>query len=292
LATKPYYTNTTTTSTLIPTPTSTTLSLGPIPTPNVNSTATFSYDPLTPHRKICQNRSFKTVTLPLLSTFYGPNTYPALHPFPGCKPPTLNASQSLRAPGLLNCTLLGAEVQACQKLGRQVLLSVRGAGAGEVGGNLDYGNPAADPEPFGPYFGDIDPGGVNKSRVHNSMPNLFDERHPPSAFALTLFSLFGEGHTERAELRPLGPDADESAGEDGVKWAVVSKPLGEEVMVDGFDVQIPAEWKGTYQVGRFEAFVQRLRELSEEAWKEGGEVKGGTADLGADGKGIVVQGYV
>jgi hypothetical protein len=124
------------------------------------------------------------------------------------------------------------------------------------------------------------------------MPNLFDERHPPSAFALTLFSLFGEGHTERAELRPLGPDADESAGEDGVKWAVVSKPLGEEVMVDGFDVQIPAEWKGTYQVGRFEAFVQRLRELSEEAWKEGGEVKGGTADLGADGKGIVVQGYV
>ena len=93
----------------------------------------------------------------------------------------------------------------------------------------------------------------------------------------------------------MGPEAGAggaSASEDGVKWAAVSRPLGEEVVVDGFDVQIPAEWKGTYQGGRFEVFVQRLRELSEEAWKEGSEVKGGTADLGADGKGIVVQGYV
>ena len=40
-----------------------------------------------------------------------------------------------------------------------------------------------------------------------AFPNLFDSYHPPSAFALTLSSLFGETHTERADLRPLGPDA-------------------------------------------------------------------------------------
>jgi hypothetical protein len=72
----------------------------------------------------------------------------------------------------------------------------------------------------------------------------------------------------------------------------LQRPLGEEVVVDGFDVQIPAEWKGTYQDGEFKDLVRRLEELIDEAWRDSGEVVGGAADLGADGKGVVYSGFV
>jgi hypothetical protein len=131
-------------------------------------------------------------------------------------------------------------------------------------------------------------------------PNLFDPSHPPSAFALTLFSLFGEGHTERADLRPLGPDVPSGASPpvlNGTDWVnpiltALQRPLGEEVVVDGFDVQIPAEWKGTYQDGQFQDFTTRMRQLHDEAWTESGGVVGGPADLGADGKGVVYSGWI
>lgn len=168
---------------------------------------------------------------------------------------------------------------------------MRASSGGEVGGNLEYGSPSSVPQPFGPYFGSIGPGGINEAVVSNKHQNLFDEYHPPTALALTLFSLFGEGHTERADLRPLGPltPKNPSAAPDGIKWW--SKPLGEEVVIDGFDVQVPSEWKGTYQSGQFDAFVKRLRELVDESWKDAGAEKGGKGDLGADGKGVVVQGW-
>lgn len=131
-------------------------------------------------------------------------------------------------------------------------------------------------------------------------PNLFDEYHPPSAFALTLFSLFGEGHTERADLRPLGPDAPSGSSPpvlNGTGWVnpiltALQRPLGEEVVVDGFDVQVPKEWEGHYQERRFGELVTRLKELHQEAWEESGGVVGGPADLGADGKGVVYQGWI
>jgi hypothetical protein len=131
-------------------------------------------------------------------------------------------------------------------------------------------------------------------------PNLFDKSHSPSALALTLFSLFGEGHTERADLRPLGPDVPSGASPislKGVDWinpilTALQRPLGEEVVVDGFDIQLPAEWKGTYQDERFKALVKRLKVLQNEAWTRSGQVKGGSADLGADGKSVVYFGWV
>jgi hypothetical protein len=68
--------------------------------------------------------------------------------------------------------------------------------------------------------------------------------------------------------------------------------LGEEVVVDGFDIQVPAEWKGTYQDRQFKELVRRLQQFLDEAWKDSGEVVGGPADLGADGKGVVYSGFV
>lgn len=172
-------------------------------------------------------------------------------------------------------------MQTCQSSGRRVLLSVKGDGLGAAGGNQNFGDPNSDATPWGGYY-------TNGSAAAEGVffPNLFDERHVPSAFALTLFSLFGEGRTERADLRPLGPD---TPAENGITW--VTKPLGEEVVVDGFDVQVPRDWQGTYQEKRFNELVTRLGELNAEAWTESGGVKGGPGDLGADGKSVVFQGW-
>jgi hypothetical protein len=112
-----------------------------------------------------------------------------------------------------------------------------------------------------------------------SFPNLFDERHAPSAFALTLFSLFGAGKTERADLRPLGPLTNTT----GINWS--TRPLGEEVVLDGFDVQLPRSWEGTYQEKQFDALAERLGELEDEAWAAG-------EDLGAEGRGVVLKGWL
>lgn len=170
-------------------------------------------------------------------------------------------------------------------MGRKILLSVRGSSVTSVGGNLGYGKPGVSPQPFGVYFGEdvgkADGGGLEpRWRLPNSThklphphphpgvvpmptmykphPNLFDPTHPPSSFALTLSSLFGTTHTERADLRPLGPEP----GVDPITW--VARPLGDEVVVDGFDVQIPGEWRGTVQGGLFLDFVRRLKEVRDE----------------------------
>ncbi|KAF9692165.1 hypothetical protein EKO04_010054 [Ascochyta lentis] len=230
-------------------------------------------------RSICRDPTVRQLTLPILNRFYGPSAYPSLFTFPGCL--ASNSRQAIQAPGLLNCTALGAEVQTCQTSGRRVLLSVKADGLGAAGGNADFGDPNSDATPWGGYF-------ANGSAPAQGLlfPNLFDERHIPSAFALTLFSLFGEGKTERADLRPLGPD---TPAEDGINW--VAKPLGEEVVLDGFDVQVPRDWQGTYQEGKFNDLVSRLGELNDEAWTSSGGKKGGAGDLGVDGKGVVFQGW-
>ncbi|KZM28063.1 carbohydrate metabolic process [Ascochyta rabiei] len=230
-------------------------------------------------RSICRDPTVRQLTLPILNRFYGPSAYPSLMRFPGCL--TSNSRQATQAPGLLNCTALGAEVQTCQANRRRVLLSVRADGPGSVGGDTNFGDPDSDAAPWAGY-------NANGSAAAPGVffPNLFDERHVPSAFALTLFSLFGEGKTERADLRPLGPD---TPAEDGINW--VTRPLGEEVVIDGFDVQVPRDWQGTYQEGRFNDLVSRLGELNDEAWTSSGAKKGGPGDLGVDGKGVVYQGW-
>jgi hypothetical protein len=259
-----------------------------IPGPTIGSNAT--YGTLAALRRFCTlpNPQRAPLTLPLLSHFYGPSAYPVLNPFPGCSPP--NPSQSLRAPGLLNCTLLGIEVQRCQQNGRRVLLSIKGSSVTEVGGNFDYGTLGQAAQPFGSYFGEntgeVEGGGDGNGTNRKQHPDLFDPTHLPKSFALTLSSLFGETKTERADLRPLGPDP-LAPGINGI-----TRPLGEEVVVDGFDVQIPREWKGTVQGGLFEDFVQRLRELNDESWADSGATKGGKNDLGVDGKGIVLVGWL
>lgn len=229
-------------------------------------------------RSICRDPTVRQLTIPVLNRFYGPSAYPSLNSFPGCLPP--NARQAIQAPGLLNCTALGAEVQTCQASGRRVLLSVKADGLGSVGGNANFGDPESDPLPWGSYFVN----GTAPAGVYH--PNLFDAQHVPSGLALTLFSLFGEGTTERADLRPLGPD---TPAEDGISW--VTRPLGEEVVVDGFDVQVPRDWEGTYQEGQFDAFVDRLSVLNDEAWVASGARRGGPNDLGVDGKGVVYRGW-
>jgi hypothetical protein len=353
-------------------------------------------------RTICSDPKLHTLTLPLLSAFYGPNGYPSMFSFPGCVSP--NARQAEYAPGLLDCSALGTEVQTCQSRGVRVLLSVKGDGLGSVGGNTLFGNPAASTKPLGPFFSakglvvrqeqhmptfnlpgihmGHGPVVVNASKPRPLIavepiliapsstpvpldasftavpldpsftavpldasftplpldpsftplpldssstplpldpsatpiplvlpitagpappfPNLFNANHAPSALALTLFSLFGEGHTERADLRPLGPDAPSGASPEslnGTDWinpilTELQRPLGEEVVLDGFDVQLPAEWEGTYQDAQFKDLVNSLEGLHDEAWKESGGVKGGPDDLGADGKGVVYFGWV
>lgn len=74
--------------------------------------------------------------------------------------------------------------------------------------------------------------------------------------------------------------------------SALARPLGEEVVVDGFDVQVPAEWRGSYQDTAFHALTRELRRLSREAWIESGEDDGGPADKGADGEGVVFFGWV
>lgn len=72
----------------------------------------------------------------------------------------------------------------------------------------------------------------------------------------------------------------------------LQRPLGEEVVIDGFDIQVPAEWRGSYQDTAFHEFVRELRRLSREAWRDSGAVEGGPGDLGADGDGVVYFGWI
>ncbi|KAL1612876.1 hypothetical protein SLS60_001106 [Paraconiothyrium brasiliense] len=255
--------------------------------------------------EICGDEEVTTVTLPILQNWYGPNAYPALKKYPGCAP--ANPRQAIQAPGLLNCTALGREVQTCQKAGKRVLLGVRADAPSAVNGNLKWGS--ADPGilglklplplPPGPFLGRpghaIFPqaGNLTTVKVDGKVvpaPNLFDALHTPTGLAATLFSLFGEGHAERADLRPLGPDTPSNFSSDSIMW--VAKPLGEEVVLDGFDVRTPGQWKGTPQAALVEKFVGSLRETVEKAWKEGGSKKGGLNDLGVKGPGEVVSGYI
>lgn len=154
-------------------------------------------------------------------------------------------------------------MQNCQSAGRRVLLSVKASSTSAVDGDVNFGDPSD---------------AAHNALTTTSFPNLFDERHPPSALALTLFSLFGAGKTERADLRPLGPLLNTTA----ITWP--TRPLGEEVVLDGFDVQLPGAWQGTYQDEQFDALAKRLGELSGEAWMAGG-------DLGAEGRGVVLRGW-
>ncbi|PSN66597.1 hypothetical protein BS50DRAFT_676372 [Corynespora cassiicola Philippines] len=267
----------------------------PLPTPTL-PTSPSDLPSLSRLRTLCTSPRIRTITLPLLPRFYGPNGYPSLHTLPGCIPPT--GTQAAQAPGLLNCTALGAEVDACQRNGRRVLLSVKGASGGSVGGNLGYGDPGVGLEPFGAHFPSPSassfspPEGLEARRQQEDEdeeakrdrmgypPNLFTPTRNPSALALTLHSLFGEGPNAPSS----GPGDD-----DGVRW--LSRPLGDEVVLDGFVVQVPTEWKGTYQGRQFDEFAKRLRALIGESWEESGGVKGGPGDLGADGKGAVVMAW-
>lgn len=277
----------------------------PLPTPEIG-TKNVTFDPSAGRlADICTDKNVSAVTIPLLQKWYGPNAYPSLKPFPGCVLP--NPRQALQAPGLLNCTTLGKEVQTCQKAGKRILLGIRVDSPAAVNGNLKWGSANAGdlglklplqlpPGPFAgrpghplvPLLGNLTT--VVLDGLTISAPNLFDALHVPTSLASTLFSLFGEGHAERADLRPLGPDAPSAFSPDGIKW--ITKPLGEEVVVDGFDVRTPGQWKGTPQAALVDTFVGALRDSVQKAWTDGGAKVGAEADLGVDGPGVVVSGWI
>ncbi|KAF2493592.1 hypothetical protein BU16DRAFT_619893 [Lophium mytilinum] len=234
---------------------STTSSLRTPPTPSRTSTSsssspspiiTFPPTALIPLRTLCRSPSVTTVDLPLISLFYGSSAYPSLQPFPGCV--AANTVQARTAPGLLNCTALGREVQTCQSLGKRVLLSLTGATAEENGNSTVF------PRVSAPGRGSIRPVPDRAPATPVHQPNLFTNAEQASQFAATLWSLFGAGSVERSELRPLGPDAQ--------GLAVLHRPLGEEVVVDGFDVQLPEEWQQTDEEALFRVMVARLKQLA------------------------------
>ncbi|KAF2259546.1 hypothetical protein CC78DRAFT_571784 [Lojkania enalia] len=204
--------------------------------------------------KLCSLSNISTITLPLLSLFYGPTSNPVLTPLPGCFPqtaslPSLSSTSPPSSSGpMLNCTLLGTEISTCQSHGHHILLTLRASPATLVAGNTLYGSPGSSDLPFGPYFPPTntwddasDSTSVNVER--NPPPNLFDSEHSPAELALELFAIFG------AALPPpqRGYEND--------------RPLGPGVVLDGFDVQIPREWKGTWQGDRFLELAGRLRGL-------------------------------
>ena len=113
-----------------------------------------------------------------------------------------------------------------------------------------------------------------------SQTSSTNNSRPPASLQLSS-PVFGAGHTERADLRPLGPDT-------GTTW----RPLGSEVIIDGFDIQLPSEWAGTYQEARFKQLVRDLQGLIHEDWVGSGGVAGAPGDSGSQGEGVVYFGEV
>lgn len=117
------------------------------------------------------------------------------------------------APGLAKCPELGDEVRRCQELGRKVVLRI-GSGGGAGGGK------------HGEVEGPID--GTTTTSTITALPTEEEEqlasalwfRDAPDArrAAVNLWKLFGQGDTHG----PTGADS--------------MRPLGEGVVVDGFDL--------------------------------------------------------
>ncbi|CAA9966878.1 hypothetical protein PTMSG1_10237 [Pyrenophora teres f. maculata] len=200
------------------------------------------YEDPSPLVRICANPHITTLTLPLLSLFYSPNnpSYPVLAPFPGCIP-----SSTPNPNNLPNCTLLGHALQTCksQSPNLRILLSIKAEPLATVAGNALFGDPDESREPFGPVFS----GGAgvedgDGDAVSMPFPNLFNALHTPSTLASTLVSLFG----------PIDDDTDTASSS-------YLRPLGLDVVLDGFDVQVPVQWRGTYQDEQFHALVDELK---------------------------------
>ncbi|KAI1538811.1 hypothetical protein PtrSN001A_004809 [Pyrenophora tritici-repentis] len=114
-----------------------------------------------------------------------------------------------------------------------------------VAGNALFGDPDAGSEPFGHVFGTASSSSSSSPTANDDdddgFPNLFDTKHTPDTLAETLVSLFG-------------PIVDTASS-----LSAYPRPLGSDVVL-GFDVQVPVQWKGTYQDGRFHDLVDELKE--------------------------------
>ncbi|KAI6886189.1 glycoside hydrolase, partial [Hortaea werneckii] len=76
--------------------------------------------------QLCENADVDIVILAFLNQFYPENGqgYPGINFGPACDPANINQQQ--KAPGLLDCTRFATQIQACQALGKPVLLSLGG----------------------------------------------------------------------------------------------------------------------------------------------------------------------
>ncbi|KAK8245930.1 hypothetical protein IWZ00DRAFT_334312 [Phyllosticta capitalensis] len=140
------------------------------------------------------------------------------------------------APGLAKCPELGDEVRRCQELGRKVVLRI-GSGGGAGGGK------------HGEVEGPID--GTTTTSTTTTLPTEEEEqlasalwfRDAPDArrAAVNLWKLFGQGDTHG----PTGADS--------------MRPLGEGVVVDGFDLApSPSDSRDSY----FGTFASTLHDLA------------------------------
>ncbi|KAI1510870.1 hypothetical protein KJE20_09723 [Pyrenophora tritici-repentis] len=231
---------TTTTTTIVEVPTDVAVPVLPVPVEGLNGSLVGlgeEYEDLTPLLRICANPR-------ILSLFYSLNdpSYPVLAPFPGCIPSPLSSSTALP-----NCTLLGSTLQTCrsQSPTLRILLSIKASPLSSVAGNALFGDPDAGSEPFGHVFGTASSSSSSSPTANDDdddgFPNLFDTKHTPDTLAETLVSLFG-------------PIVDTASS-----LSAYPRPLGSDVVL-GFDVQVPVQWKGTYQDGRFHDLVDELKE--------------------------------
>ncbi|RMZ29033.1 hypothetical protein D0859_06882 [Hortaea werneckii] len=76
--------------------------------------------------QLCENADVDIVILAFLNQFYPENGqgYPGINFGPACDPASIN--QQEKSPGLLDCTRFATQIQACQALGKPVLLSLGG----------------------------------------------------------------------------------------------------------------------------------------------------------------------
>lgn len=198
----------------------------------------------------CKETSSSLILLPLIAVFFGPLGYPSISPLPGCARASKYMSE--HAPGLRNCGPLGMQVLACQSMGKKVLLALTPP---SNDGTLTSPSPQR-------YNPGNSLGGNGTALTSPAMPegDFFATPDQASQFAFTLWNLFAND-TGVANTTALAVNAS-SAGTIPVEPTLL-RPLGEDVVVDGFDLGLRPTGLGagetTTKMALYQVVVDRLK---------------------------------